>query len=160
VPRRVTPHGKARRTRVPPPAAATGIPVAFVELLRGLKPSGSDGFEGWAADALSEVTGRVFRLVKPGPQGGADLLSGTAAGEALLAVEVKRFREDTQLPLDDLLAKVADLAQTRPEADLWMLAATRQIPAEDVAKPGFWLAYRPPSGPSLPAYDVPSGRRG
>jgi len=111
-----------------------GNPVALFKLLRGLKPSGPNGFEGWVADALSELTGRAFRLVKPGPQGGADLLSTAAAGEALLTVEAKRFQEATQLPLDVLLAKVADLAQTRPEADLWMLVASRQVSADDVAK--------------------------
>jgi len=61
-------------------------------------------------------------------------LSTAAAGEALLTVEAKRFQEATQLPLYVLLAKVADLAQTRPEANLWMLVATRQVSADDVAK--------------------------
>jgi len=111
-----------------------GNPVALFELLRALEPSGPDGYEGWVADALSELTGRAFRLVKPGPQGGADLLSTAATGEGRLAVEAKRFQEATQLPLDVLLAKLTDLAQTRPEADLWMLAATRQVSADDVAK--------------------------
>ncbi len=109
-------------------------PATSLTLLRALEPSGPDGFEGWVADALSELTGRAFRLMKPGPQGGADLLSGAAAGEALVAVEAKRFREATQLPLDALLAKLADLDQTRPEVDLWILAATRQVSADDVAK--------------------------
>lgn len=108
--------------------------VALYKLLHDLEPSGPNGFEGWAADALSELTGRAFRLVKPGPQGGADLLSAAAAGEALLTVEAKRFQEVTQLPLDALLAKLADLVETRPEADLWMLTATRQVSADDVAK--------------------------
>lgn len=107
---------------------------ALFQTLRGLSPSGSDGFEGFVADAFSEVTGRTFRLVKPGPQGGADLLSGATAGEAVLAVEAKRFQEGTQLPLDALQAKLVDLAHSRPEADLWMLVASRQVSADDVAK--------------------------
>ena len=125
---------KAQPAGASPPPAVVVNPATLLKLLRALEPSGPDGFEGWVADALSELTGRAFRLMKPGPQGGADLLSDAAAGEALVAVEAKRFREATQLSLDLLLAKLADLDQTRPEVDLWILAATRQVSADDAAK--------------------------
>lgn len=115
-------------------ARAAASAAALFDWLRGLASSGSDGFEGFVADALSELTGRAFRLVKAGPQDGADVLSDSETGKAIIAVEAKRFREGTPLALDELQAKVVDVGLNRTEVDLWVLAASRQIAADDAAR--------------------------
>lgn len=42
--------------------------------IRSLANTGDFGFEGFVRDVLSEVTGRTFRLMRSGPQGGVEPL--------------------------------------------------------------------------------------
>ncbi len=118
-----TDEGKTEKAVADPWAAAKAC-------LRKLPPSGPGSFEEFSADALSEITGHGFNLMKSGGQGGADALSDAWTG-FVVAMEAKRYADTTTLPLDALRAKVIDLAHEHPAADLWVLAATRPISAGD-----------------------------
>lgn len=98
--------------------------------LRSLEPSGAAGFEGLLRDILVEVTGTAFGLAKSGPQGGSDVRS-MGVNRFEVALEAKRYEADTRLPLDQLRAKIVETWQSDHGADLWILAATREISATD-----------------------------
>jgi hypothetical protein len=93
--------------------------------LTSLKPSGTDGFEGFIRIVLTELTGIPFRLAASGLQGGID-------GDALfpkdaVSFEAKRYSEST-LNRNDVLTKIADFARNGVVADrLWVLAATTEV---------------------------------
>lgn len=99
--------------------------------LRSLDPAGPDGFEGLMRDALTEITGQVFRLAKPGPQGGSDVRT-VGHNVMRIGLEGKRYGADTTLRLDELQAKVVDAAKQESPVDVWILAATREISATDI----------------------------
>src|SRR4051794_30509699 len=91
-----------------------------------LHASGPDGFEGLIRDAYREVTGISLRLQKPGPQGGADVVSDGSALEISIGIEAKRYRETTSLPLDELKNKLIDAAtRISNPLELWVLVASR-----------------------------------
>jgi hypothetical protein len=101
--------------------------------LLALDPTGANGFEGVVRDALSEITGRAFGLLKSGPQGGVDGINGPIANRLVIGFEAKRYKETNRLPADELVAKLHDTARNYPSLDLWILAATRSISAGDAA---------------------------
>lgn len=72
-----------------------------------------------------------YRLLKSGPQGGADAVSDPLAPALLVAMEGKRYEQGTPLPLDELRAKIHDAADRQEDLDLWIVAATREISAGD-----------------------------
>lgn len=126
--------GKGRRRKSP---AGMGLPrngndawTEVIPLLRDLPPSGTGSFEEFSADALAEVAGLSFRLMKSGAQGGADGLSDASIG-FVFAMEAKRYALGTRLALDSLRAKLNDLAHEHPAAELWILVATREVSAGD-----------------------------
>jgi hypothetical protein len=92
---------------------------------------GSDGFEGLVRDLVSEVTGQRFRIAKSGPQGGIDVLSDPNETALKIGVEGKRYKPKTRLSLDALKSKLYDAIDSYPDLDLWILAATRAIAAND-----------------------------
>lgn len=98
--------------------------------LRAMEPSGPSGFEGLLRDILVEVTGMRFGLAKSGPQGGSDVRS-VGVNSVELALEAKRYKAGTRLPLDQLKAKLLETWQSEQGADVWILAATREITATD-----------------------------
>src|SRR3546814_13662610 len=83
-------------------------------VLLALDPTGADGFEGVARDALSEITGQVFGLLKSGPQGGVDGISGPIANRLVIGFEGKRYKEKSRLAPDELAAKLYDTARNYP----------------------------------------------
>jgi len=100
--------------------------------MRGLDATGAGGFEGLLRDLLTEFTGQQFRILKSGTQGGIDVLQDSNGGNGLvIAVEGKRYGEDTALPLDHLKSKLVDASHSYPGLDLWLLATTREISAGD-----------------------------
>jgi hypothetical protein len=102
--------------------------------LLALRASGEEGFEGLVRDAYREVTGVSLSLQKSGRQGGADAVPPGARDEIAAAIEAKRYRDNTSLPLDELKAKLLDAA-TRSEnpVELWILCASKEISGDDAA---------------------------
>lgn len=102
----------------------------LAKALRSLDPAGSLGFEGLLRDILVEVTKLNFGLAKSGPQGGSDVRSlGLNLFE--VALEAKRYGENTTLKVDALKAKLFETSRSENGTDLWILAATRAISATD-----------------------------
>lgn len=108
--------------------------MAFDDLhaaLMALPHTGAHGFEGLIRDALAELTGQSFRLMKSGPQGGLDMIGDPCGSGLIIGMEGKHYASKTRLPLDALKAKLNDAAQTFPGMDLWLLATTRAIDGGD-----------------------------
>ena len=95
-------------------------------ILRNLKPTGLDGFEGLIAILLESLTGRPFSLSKPGFQGGRDMsTSGRKAN--IIAVECKKYLHDTALNERELLGEIQQVSWDIAELDIWILVASRDI---------------------------------
>ena len=92
------------------------------EELRGLPDTGTNGFEGFVAEALTELTGQAFYVAKSGHQGGSDVRSDPC-NFFKLGVEGKNYGS-TKLPLDALKNKITDASTEKTPVDLWILAAT------------------------------------
>lgn len=104
-----------------------------------LPHTGAAGFEGLVRDALAELTGQGFRLMKSGPQGGVDMIGDPSGSGLVLGMEGKHYRAETRLPLDGLKSKLRDAADTFRSMDVWLLATTRAIDggdADDLRKLG------------------------
>ncbi|MBS0537058.1 MAG: restriction endonuclease, partial [Proteobacteria bacterium] len=99
--------------------------------LRGLKATGQRGFEGFVAEALTEITGWRFRLLKPGPQGGLDGRADASASGLTVGFEAKHYDAKTALSLGALKTKVEEAAGSAHDLELWVLATTRAIDAGD-----------------------------
>lgn len=94
--------------------------------LRQLRPTGVDGFEGLVQRLVSRATGTEFFLARSGTQSGRDM-SSSRNGAATIAVECKRYAEDTDLDETEIKGKLATAATDIPDLDLWVLAATRSV---------------------------------
>jgi hypothetical protein len=101
----------------------------LIKILRRLTPTGSQGFEGLIAQLLEQLTGRRFYLARSGSQGGRDL-SSDFQNFSVIAVECKRYGEDTEFDVRNLLGEMAQASQEIPDLDLWVLVASRSIPAQ------------------------------
>ena len=113
----------------------TSVPNTIEEaqtLLRNallqLSPTSQNGFEGFVASLLSELTGQAFHVVKSGHQEGSDVRS-EYYNLVKLGLEGKRYQESTTLRRDELLYKVTEAATAAIPIDLWILAITRSIDA-------------------------------
>jgi len=106
---------------------------AFLAVLRKLDASGDQGFEGFVRDCLEEHLGLRFRLMKSGPQGGADIVTDLSANQLTIAIEAKRYGAKTHLPVDALRFKIGEAVKSFPGLDLWVLATTRSITKTDTA---------------------------
>src|SRR5689334_22460083 len=96
-----------------------------------LAHTGAEGFEGFVRDALAEVTGQEFRLMKSGPQGGVDSIGDPYGSALVVGMEGKHYGASTSLPLDQLKSKLRDAADEFPSLDVWVLATTRGISGGD-----------------------------
>lgn len=103
----------------------------LLEALRKLKAAGELGFEGLIRDLLESISGRAFRLVKSGPQAGKDIVADKDRLLPALAVEAKRFDAMTDLPADELRAKLHDALASPSGLDLWAAALTREMKQPD-----------------------------
>lgn len=103
----------------------------LIDSLRALPDVGEDGFEGMLRDAVASVADRSLRLVKSGSQGGIDMGTDPSKPAPGIAVEAKRYGEHRKLPLDQLKAKLVDAVQRRPQMDLMVFGATREISRDD-----------------------------
>jgi len=100
--------------------------TSFYSVLRKLEPSGIDGFEGLIASLLTALTKKQFFLATAGYQGGRD--SSTAGiGGIFIAVECKRYCNDTALNDRQILGELEEVSQSFPSLDLWVLVASRTV---------------------------------
>lgn len=95
--------------------------------IMALPDTGAAGFEGFVRDALAELTGQAFRLMKSGPQGGVDCIGDPSGSGLVIGMEGKQYSAKTPLALDALKSKLRDAAKEFPTMDLWLLATTRPI---------------------------------
>lgn len=112
--------------------AKTKTTSALQKTLQAMDATGDAGFEGFVRDCLEEILGQRYRLMKSGPQGGADMVVESPANQLQVAVEGKRYGSSTSLPLDQLKLKIVAAAESQPGLDLWVLATTRRISATDL----------------------------
>ncbi len=91
-----------------------------------LEPTGPHGFEGLIARLLEQLTNQKFFLALSGSQGGKDLASGLRIGN-MLAVECKRYRDDTKLSVDSLIAKLHQASMAAIPPDVWILVTTKRL---------------------------------
>lgn len=157
---------RSRRRSVPPHVEMSAPLAAALDLILGhlgrLEATGDAGFEGFMRDVLVEVTGMPFHLAKSGPQGGSDVRTAPSNAFAV-GLEAKRYKQSTQLPLDQLEAKIHQAAEGSAALDLWILATTRPISitdrealAETAAGRGIKVVVLdwPTAGSELPALAV------
>jgi len=122
-------HQLGRELRkVRTPVTDTALPL--LNVLRSLKATGWDGFEGLVVSMLKGVVNHEFRLANAGLQGGQDAHSSLKE-PFLLAVECKRYRDRTPLSQRDLLSEVEAAYSVSPLLDCWILAVTREITAQE-----------------------------
>jgi len=103
--------------------------VDLLELLRKVSPSGPTGFEGLIAALLGSLTGTHFQLAIAGSQAGRDM-SARSSFANVIAVECKRYKNDTDLSVRELLGEMTQAMATSPDLDLWVLVASREIPSQ------------------------------
>lgn len=96
------------------------------DILRRLHPTGPDGFEGLIAKLLESLIGRRFFLAKAGFQGGRDMSTESRYGN-IIAVECKKYLENTKLKERELLGEIAQVSRIFPDLDLWVLVASREV---------------------------------
>lgn len=89
-----------------------------------LPATGSDGFEGLIKTALTAWTGRRFFLASSGSQSGRD--GRSAAGALEIVFEAKRY-DKAKLESRALIGEFGEAIQSRPDLDLYVLAATCPI---------------------------------
>ncbi len=99
----------------------------LIGALQSLRASGADSFERLVCDLLSAQSGKQFRLPATGFQGGRDGSTGGSPG-AVTAVECKRYGEKTNLDKKELVATLWEARRQTPRLDLWVLAASREVP--------------------------------
>ena len=98
-----------------------------VKALLSLKPSGPRSFEDLLRELLSELTSQPFFLCSSGWQGGVD---GVMA-EGSIGFEAKRYGEKTDLDIRSLLGEIYQATHERPDLELWILATTGRLGAQD-----------------------------
>jgi hypothetical protein len=99
------------------------------DILRQLRPTGPDGFEGLIASLLEALTGSHFALATSGSQGGRDMSSRRPSAN-VVAVECKRYGESTELNERELLGELVQAGQSIPDLDLWVLVTSRDVPSQ------------------------------
>jgi hypothetical protein len=98
-------------------------------ILRQVRPAGPDGFEGLIAALLEGLAGRHFDLATSGAQEGRDM-SSRRANSNVVAVECKRYGQNTELNERELLGELVQVGQDISDLDLWVLVASREVPSQ------------------------------
>lgn len=98
-----------------------------LKAIRPINPTSKAGFEGLVRDLITCVTGHSFRLCKSGSQHGIDALADAIP----VSIESKRYGERTQLNLRELQGELADAAGKYPDLQLWILACSVEVSAQD-----------------------------
>ena len=99
------------------------------EIIRKLKPSGPDGFEGLLAAVLTDILKVIFVLAKSGSQRGRD--GNSSLSDQAIKFEAKLY--DDGVPKDQVLSKLAEIsADEQGQTDLWILGSTGPVATQDV----------------------------
>ena len=98
----------------------------LVDILRQIRPTGPDGFEGLIAALLESLTGVHFKLASGGFQAGRDMSSRPLEGN-VTAIECKRYGSDTELNERELLGELVRVDLAIPDLDLWILITSREV---------------------------------
>jgi hypothetical protein len=102
---------------------------ALADILRLLNPSGRGGFEGLIAALLESLTGRHFSLARSGSQEGRDMSSRQVYAN-VIAVECKRYGQNTELDERELLGELVQVAQAISDLDVWVLVSSRDVDSQ------------------------------
>lgn len=94
------------------------------KILHSLSATKETGFEGLISKLLERLTGIRFFLSKSGSQQGQD-----AASLSMVSFECKRY-DKTKFDERELLGEIAQICLSNCTPDVWVLAATRDIPAQ------------------------------
>lgn len=97
-----------------------------INALLTLKPSGQKSFEHLVRDLLSELTGEPYYLSSSGWQAGIDGIEKSHA----IGFEAKRYGV-TDLDVRSLLGEIDQAARDRPDLQLWVLASTGDLTAQE-----------------------------
>ncbi|MEM9121251.1 MAG: hypothetical protein AAGD09_25735 [Cyanobacteria bacterium P01_F01_bin.56] len=100
----------------------------FVDGLRDLKASGTDGFEGLIARLIERLTERHFHLATSGYQEGRDI-SSSALNSNSIAVECKRYGA-SNLNVRDLQGGLTQALENILDLDIWVLVASRDVQSQ------------------------------
>lgn len=98
----------------------------ILELLRGLRDVGTEGFEGLICALMEDWTGERFFLCSSGRQSGRDL-STAGFGRNWIAVECKRYGRETQLNEREVLGEISQIARRVEGLDLWVFVSSTEI---------------------------------
>jgi hypothetical protein len=98
----------------------------LVDILRQIRPTGPEGFEGLIAALLESLTGVHFTLASGGFQAGRDMSSRPLDGN-VTAIECKRYGSDTELDERELLGELFRVDLAIPDLDLWILVTSREV---------------------------------
>jgi hypothetical protein len=99
-------------------------------IVRRLKPTGDDGFEGLMAMVLTDVTKAIFSLAKSGSQQGRDGQSALNTGAIIF--EAKLY--DGAVRKNEIVSKIAELAvDDDGDTDLFIVGSTGVIRSQDIA---------------------------
>src|ERR1700733_1037489 len=99
------------------------------DIVRKLKPTGPDGFEGLLAVVLTEITKTSFGLAHAGSQHGKD--GQSILNDNSISFEGKLYDDD--VPKNEILSKIAEIAADDDgAADLWVLGSTGPVATQVV----------------------------
>jgi hypothetical protein len=101
----------------------------LLDILRQVYHTGRGGFEGLIAALLEDLTGWHFDLATAGSQEGRDM-SSRRPNANVVAVECKRYGQDTELNRRELLGELIQAERDIPDLDLWVLVASREVPSQ------------------------------
>lgn len=101
----------------------------IADFLRQLPSAGDAGFEGLIADLLSNCTGQRFHIAKSGTQDGRDISTRHPLSN-VIAVECKRYGENTALDQRELLGELSEACLSIPDLDLWVLVTSRAVSSQ------------------------------
>jgi hypothetical protein len=96
------------------------------DALQQMAATGEAGFEGLIQRLLGRLTGYQYYLAQSGSQSGRDL-SSERVNATVLAVECKRYGDETELRISELLGKLAQAVEAIPRLDVWVLVASRPV---------------------------------
>ncbi len=100
------------------------------DLIRGLEPTGEEGFEGLLAAVLTDVLKVNFVLAKSGSQQGRD--GDTPLSDQAIKFEAKLYSDSDNVPKEQVFSKLAEIAaDERGQTDLWILCSTGTVAAQD-----------------------------
>ena len=97
----------------------------LLNILKKLKPTRYNGFEGLILKLLERLTGNRFYLAKSGYQAGGDMAA--SSGGTCIKVECKHYRKTTKFNKRDLLGEIVQAHRANPQLDLWVLVTSRDV---------------------------------